>query len=376
MQSAPSDQTIEILVSTRSAESRIHYLLSDVVTFSRIRDRERSASTTTTLVGPLLQFDVAGPSGLEPHFDLNGKSPRFAHEDGLHDWYPIRVKQLAFASAAHLFVALGVGLVSLLVGGRLFRMPAEMQVIPVEMVFGISEEQQSRAPAPSESVAQSTPEEATKSPDQLPQLPKVLSVESVERPPDTLPVPVTPAAAPTAAATPVLAEATPEPGTRILKAEELLKRLERERRAVAKKTREGVQEKSGKGAKNAKTDLPPNPLAGVVPATPGALPAGVLSGTLTGPAQAYQLAAQRHVKRQWSLPDVVRFDSELLTQVEVTLSLFGKIVEARLVKTSGNDDFDKEVLEAIERSNPFPDFSNEGISKRVLVLSFRPREVK
>ncbi len=256
----------------------------------------------------------------------------------------------------------------------MLRLPAEMQVVPVEMVFGISEEQQSPAPAPAETTAQSTPEEATKSPDQLPQLPKVLAVESAEKPPDTLPVPATPTAAPTATPPPVTAEATPDAGTRILKAEELLKRLERERRALAKKNRDGSHEKPGKGS--TKSDIPPNPLAGVAPATPGALPTGVMSGTLAGPAQAYQLAAQRHVKRQWSLPDVVSFDAELLARVEVTLNLFGKIVSTRLVKESGNGDFDQEVLQAIERSNPFPDFSNEGIATRVLILSFRPREVK
>jgi colicin import membrane protein len=60
-----------------------------------------------------------------------------------------------------------------------------------------------------------------------------------------------------------------------------------------------------------------------------------------------------HVKNNWALPEWMLsqgFKAEVMIKIDKT----GQIIERRLVKKSGNAEFDDRVMAAIEKSNPFP----------------------
>ncbi len=60
-----------------------------------------------------------------------------------------------------------------------------------------------------------------------------------------------------------------------------------------------------------------------------------------------------HVKNNWALPEWM-LSQNLRAEVYVRVDKTGQLVERRLAVKSGNSEFDQRVMEALERSNPFP----------------------
>jgi colicin import membrane protein len=59
------------------------------------------------------------------------------------------------------------------------------------------------------------------------------------------------------------------------------------------------------------------------------------------------------VKSNWSLPEWM-LTQGLQAEVLVKIDKSGEVIERRLIKKSGNTEFDEHVMAAIEKSNPFP----------------------
>ncbi|MBM3382111.1 MAG: TonB family protein [Betaproteobacteria bacterium] len=241
---------------------------------------------------------------------------------------------------------------------------------------------------------------ATKTEQQLPQLPKLLSVDAATPPPvDTsmaLPGAAAvatpqPTSAPTATPTPkVVATPSPTPApvvqqqpdpaaTKKLKLEELAKRLEKEQRAVGAKEKAGTQ----KGAVNndlfkRPKDIPISPLGKDIPKAPSVLGQ---TGTLTGKVGAqvkneYAQAAALHMKKNWSLPDVLSFESQLEVVLGFDINTSGQIMgRIRVVRGSGNARFDEEAMRALEAAGPFPDLPREMGTKLSMRMKFSPQSI-
>jgi TonB family protein len=330
----------------------------------------------------------------EPFCDITGTSPRF-RVDPVTKRTMNRVRHIFVSAVLHV-VILGAFLFVVQQGASFRDRFMKDEMVPVEIAFGLGSQWQT-TPAMRVNAGQSEMDlEAQKAITQLPQLPKTLEVAAQETPPETLTIPATPTPAPTTKATPIPAPTpratatpvakakqqlatvpTPSPGARALSPEELAKRLEREKRVVGSKERVGTHQKGGAGVKDVTQALPADPFAGdKTTPTSARVALGALDGSLSVSARTYQAAALNHVRRFWNLPDTFRYEPSLVAKVEVVLNLFGKILSARIVASSGDKNFDDEVLVAIDNSNPFPDFQADGLGRRTLVLSFRPREVK
>lgn len=61
----------------------------------------------------------------------------------------------------------------------------------------------------------------------------------------------------------------------------------------------------------------------------------------------------QHIKKNWSLPEWLA-KRDLKAQAVVYIDSRGNILGRKIVKTSGNPNYDDEVLETIDRSAPFP----------------------
>ena len=65
-------------------------------------------------------------------------------------------------------------------------------------------------------------------------------------------------------------------------------------------------------------------------------------------------------------------DGNPSAEVEVRAAAGGSIISKRLVKSSGNKDWDEAVLRAIDRTNTLP--SDNGRVPPALILVFRPKD--
>lgn len=69
--------------------------------------------------------------------------------------------------------------------------------------------------------------------------------------------------------------------------------------------------------------------------------------------EAYLGNIDQHVKKNWSLPQWLA-NKNYKAQALIKLDERGNVIENKIVKSSGNPDYDDEVLTAIQRSSPFP----------------------
>lgn len=237
--------------------------------------------------------------------------------------------------------------------------------------------------------------EATKTAQLLPQLPKLLAVDAATPAPadQSMAMPqqsaVTPA--PTAIPTvtpPQKAVATPTQGpvvqqvdaaaTKKLKLEELAKRLEKEQRTVAAKEKAGVQKPSPNDVFKRPSDIPISPLGKEIPKAPSTLTQpGVLTGKISQQVKSeYAQAAALHMRKHWSLPDVLTFESRLEVVLGFDINTSGRIMgRVRVVRGSGNARFDEEAMKALEAAGPFPDLPREMGSKLSLRMKFSPQSI-
>ncbi len=67
----------------------------------------------------------------------------------------------------------------------------------------------------------------------------------------------------------------------------------------------------------------------------------------------YLASLKAHVNMYWSLPQELA-DKELSTQVYTEIDKQGRVLNGKILKSSGNEDFDARVLETVHRASPFP----------------------
>jgi colicin import membrane protein len=82
------------------------------------------------------------------------------------------------------------------------------------------------------------------------------------------------------------------------------------------------------------------------------------------------------IARAAVIPNVVfteAFDGNPLAKVEVRLQSDGTIISSRVVQTSGNDNWDKAVLNAVIRTRVMPKDVDGKLPDTILILEFKPR---
>jgi TonB family protein len=233
--------------------------------------------------------------------------------------------------------------------------------------------------------------EATKDKQLLPQLPKLIEVESASpKEIEEIPKPNEKQAPDKKIVTeenpkkedekksPVIKKE--ESNNKKISAKEMLERIEKEKRKADEKTAKGSKEsKASEGKKALPSDLPPAPVANAIGKGSGINSAGGefsagdpnSQNKLSGPDEEYRAVLRNHVLRSWSVSSVAEFDEALKVQVEVVLNPFGRLTKPpKVVKSSGNDNFDEQALEAVKGSEPFPEPS-EGIKMRRIILNLQ-----
>jgi TonB family protein len=163
-----------------------------------------------------------------------------------------------------------------------------------------------------------------------------------------------------------------------MKLEELAKRLEKEQRAVGPKERAGTDKKTANDVFKRPTDIPVNPLGRDIPKAPSVLSqAGSLQGKVGLQIKSeYAHAAAMHMRKHWSLPDVMSFEPKLEVVLGFDINGFGRILgRVRVVKGSGNARFDEEAMKALEAAGPFPDLPREMGQKLSMRMKFSPNSI-
>lgn len=326
----------------------------------------------------------------EPRIDENAFAQRLKAEvladDGFGPW------PLGFSILWHtVIIAMVFGFVQFAEVKNTFE---ENISEPIEVSFGMSLDAGRALPdgKPSDQVIES---EATKSLQQLPQLPKLLAVDAATPPPvdnalaypQVGPPAPSPTTAPVATASPKPAETvTPGPvvqqvdpaAAKKMKLEELAKRLEKEQRAVGAKDKAGMKNAPQLDSFKRPTDIPISPLGKDIPKAPSVLgQAGVLSGKVSAQVKSqYAQAAAQHMKKFWSLPDVLMFESKLEVVLGFEINSAGRIMgRVKVVRGSGNARFDEEAMRALEAAGPFPDLPKEMGTKLSLRMKFSPQSI-
>lgn len=69
--------------------------------------------------------------------------------------------------------------------------------------------------------------------------------------------------------------------------------------------------------------------------------------------ETYIADLDRHIKQNWALPEWLA-KRDLSAQVRVNIDARGLVISKKIVKSSGNPNYDEEVLATIEKSSPFP----------------------
>ena len=100
------------------------------------------------------------------------------------------------------------------------------------------------------------------------------------------------------------------------------------------------------------------------PSTETSADGGKIKGNMVSPGTAltglnklqhdnYGADLNRHIKQHWTLPEWLS-KRELKAQVVVYIDTRGNVLERKIVKSSGNPSYDEAVLEAVDKSTPFP----------------------
>jgi colicin import membrane protein len=151
----------------------------------------------------------------------------------------------------------------------------------------------------------------------------------------------------------------------LLKAEQLAKA--EQARAAAQKARQSQQSADKQRDDNLKrlNDLMTNAGGSPQGSTSRASAGGKGSSTT------YSAIARAAV-----IPNVVfteTFDGNPLAKVEVRLQSDGTIISSRVVQPSGNDNWDKAVLNAVIRTRVMPKDVDGKLPDTILILEFKPR---
>ncbi|MGI2027077.1 TonB family protein [Endozoicomonas acroporae] len=71
--------------------------------------------------------------------------------------------------------------------------------------------------------------------------------------------------------------------------------------------------------------------------------------------------------RYWSRPPSAR--NNMVAEIRISLSPFGDVLDITMLKSSGNDEFDRSVIQAIRRASPFSELKN--LERRIFEQHFR-----
>jgi TonB family protein len=81
------------------------------------------------------------------------------------------------------------------------------------------------------------------------------------------------------------------------------------------------------------------------------------------------MAVFNKVQSAWVLPHYYE-QNRLMAVVEITIRADGRIVNIQFEKKSGNEEFDRSVMRAIQKANPLPPLP-PGIKEPLLTLGLR-----
>lgn len=268
--------------------------------------------------------------------------------------------------------------------------PSESEAI--EVSFGMSLDL--KKALPDGKIAKETSDaEATKSAQQLPQLPKLLAIDAATPAPsdNSLAAPDSAISQPQPTPEPTnqtAEKAPPTPGPKVdaidpaaakkMKLEELAKRLEKEQRKVGEKEKAGNKNSAASDVYKRPSDIPISPLGKDIPDVPkGLSQAGSITGKVSQKVKsAYAQAAALHMRKHWSLPDVLTFESRLEVVLGFDINTTGRILgRVKVVRGSGNARFDEEARKALEAAGPFPDLPKEMGSRLSLRMKFSPQSI-
>jgi colicin import membrane protein len=68
----------------------------------------------------------------------------------------------------------------------------------------------------------------------------------------------------------------------------------------------------------------------------------------------YFATIENRIKANWQLPGWLA-EAQLKAQAVVLIDAGGRVVRRQVIKSSGNEAFDSQVLDTIDRSSPFPE---------------------
>lgn len=346
-----------------------YYLSDDVVDFSQYK-KARSNKQKRKLEPPEILIDTTATKlSAEPECDVNPALPRFKLPPVKYS--ELSRKHFGYSIAAH-FVLVLIGFLLSLIAPSTFNLDDE--AIPVTMVFGTTDKD-----VAAKEIAGATEEapEATKVKETLPQLAKSIAVESKDPPPkDAMPPPDESRVKELPKESVLIP--TPPPAVRTISAEEMAKRIEKENRKVGNETKDGKQDTADKGKKDLKyvPTLPPDPFsASNIPSAPPGLQGSVEGRVHAGARSSYEIKASGHLKRYWTVPNLVKFDPNIKAQLRFVVNRFGKIVGAVTVtKSSGDPEFDDQAIQGVRSAEPFPEFPAELPSTMTLNISLQPKD--
>ena len=325
---------------------------------------------------------------MEPRVDENAFSQRLK-VDGL-DADSIGPWPLGLSLLWHgLLIAIVLGFTQAGEIRKQFR-PNESEAI--EVSFGMSLDL-NRALPDGKAANEASDAEATKSAQQLPQLPKLLAIDAATpAPTDTsLASPESSAAKPSVTPEPsnqTADKAPPTPGPTVdqvdpaaakkMKLDELAKRLEKEQRKVGEQEKAGNKKSATNDEYKRPSDIPVSPLGQDIPAAPkGLSQVGSITGKVSQKVKsAYAQAAALHMRKHWSLPEVLSFETRLEVVLGFDINTPGRILgRVKVVRGSGNARFDEEAKKALEAAGPFPGLPKEMGSRLSLRMKFSPQSI-
>ena len=81
----------------------------------------------------------------------------------------------------------------------------------------------------------------------------------------------------------------------------------------------------------------------------------------------YAALIQSLTSQYWNRPPSAR--NNMMTEIRISLSPAGDVLEISMVKSSGSDEFDRSVIQAIRRAAPFTELKN--LERRIFDQYFR-----
>jgi hypothetical protein len=140
---------------------------------------------------------------------------------------------------------------------------------------------------------------------------------------------------------------------------EFLKRKEEDLRQIAEKKEQGIHNRDKKkplGVKHILNDLPKSPFqtSDSLPNAPAVLtPTGAENGVDVSIYNSYRLYLQNQLKINWNTTEGSAYPKELNTSISFTINQFGYLIgEPKLIKKSGNSDFDSLVITSLTSTFP------------------------